>query len=145
MALLSEGQFGMFFGPTKGVTKLLARSLAGCRWEASASPSFRDTPIVAWHEVPGKASSKEPSRRSSCEIQRWRWSETLPRHLGIVPFCLAMPPHVRAKTFSIDSCVHLQESYRTLRDGSFGVALSQALRATLRSHRPSGTLQTSFS
>ena len=28
--------------------------------------------------------------------------------------------HVRPKTFSIDSCVHLQESHRTLRDGSFG-------------------------
>jgi hypothetical protein len=25
-------------------------------------------------------------------IQRWRWSETLPRHSGIVPFCLPMPP-----------------------------------------------------
>ena len=34
---------------------------------------------------------------------------------------------------------HLRESHRTLRDGSFGVALAQALRARLRSHRPSGT------
>ena len=31
---------------------------------------------------------------------------------------------------------HLRESHRTLRDGSFGVVLSQALRARLRSHRP---------
>jgi hypothetical protein len=31
----------------------------------------------------------------------------------------------------------LRESDRTLRDGSFGVALCQALRARLRSHRPS--------
>ena len=53
--------------------------------------------------------------------------------------------HVRPKTFSIELCVHLQESHRTLRDGSFGVTLSQALRARLRSHRPSGTFQTSFS
>jgi hypothetical protein len=36
---------------------------------------------------------------------------------------------------------HLHESHRTLRDGSFGVALSQALRARLRSHRPSGTFR----
>jgi hypothetical protein len=36
-------------------------------------------------------------------------------------------------------CAHLQESDRTLRDGSFGLAMSQALRARLRSHRPSGT------
>jgi hypothetical protein len=32
-----------------------------------------------------------------------------------------------------------KESDRTLRDGTLGVALSQALRARLRSHRPSGT------
>ena len=37
--------------------------------------------------------------------------------------------------------VHLRESHRTLRDGSLGVALSQALRARLRSHRPSGTFR----
>jgi hypothetical protein len=36
-------------------------------------------------------------------------------------------------------CAHLQESYRTLRDGSLGVAMSQALRARLRSHGPSRT------
>ncbi len=34
-----------------------------CRCEPFVSPSRRDRPIVAWHEVPGKASSKEPSRR----------------------------------------------------------------------------------
>jgi hypothetical protein len=33
----------------------------------------------------------------------------------------------------------LAKSHRTLRDGSFGMTLSQALRARLRSHRPSGT------
>jgi hypothetical protein len=36
------------------------------------------------------------------------------------------------------------ESHRTLRDGSFGVALSQALRARLRSHRPSGKFRKGF-
>ena len=100
------------FAPTKGITKLLARSQARCHCEPSASPSRRDTPIVAWHEVPGKASSKEPSRRVRYdraqlipvsdvvrvagqwdgpfpEAARYRdgdGSETLPRHLGIVPF-----------------------------------------------------------
>src|SRR5580700_6648841 len=39
---------------------------------------------------------------------------------------------------------NLRESHRTLRDGSFGVALSQALRARLRSHRPSGTFRNSI-
>jgi hypothetical protein len=33
------------------------------------------------------------------------------------------------------------ESDRTLRDGSFGVALSEELRARLRSHRPPGTFR----
>jgi hypothetical protein len=36
---------------------------------------------------------------------------------------------------------HLHESDRALRDGSFEVALSQALRARLRSYRPSGTFR----
>jgi hypothetical protein len=40
---------------------------------------------------------------------------------------------------SSNRCAHLHESNRTLRDGSFGWHLSQALRARLRSHRPSGT------
>ena len=35
----------------------------------------------------------------------------------------------------------LQARHLTLRDGSFGVALSQALRARLRSHRPFGTFR----
>jgi hypothetical protein len=35
---------------------------------------------------------------------------------------------------------HLRESHRTL-GRLFGVSLSQALRARLRSHRPSGTLR----
>jgi hypothetical protein len=40
----------------------------------------------------------------------------------------------------------LHESHRTLRDGSFGVAhLSQALRARLRSYRPSGTFRSKLS
>ena len=55
--------------------------------------------------------------------------------------------HVRPKTFSIDSCVHLQAcKNHTVPYGTdlFG-ALSQALRARLRSHRPSGTFQTRFS
>src|ERR1700676_3385329 len=42
---------------------------------------------------------------------------------------------------SSNRCAHLRESNRTLRDGSFGAALSQALRARLRSHRPSGTFR----
>src|ERR1700676_5588197 len=62
-----------------------------------------------------------------------------------------MPPNVFRDRFiplsdtvfeifqSSNRYAHLQESHRALRDGSFGVTLSQALRARLRSHRPSGT------
>jgi hypothetical protein len=60
----------MFFDPTKDVTKLLARFLVRCRCEACTSPSRRDTPIVAWHKVPGKASS----------TGRIFWGGTSPRH-----------------------------------------------------------------
>ena len=86
--------------------KGLAHALPRSRCEPSASPSRRDRPIVAWHEVPGKPSSKDPSRRVRYD-------------------------RARLMRFSIDSCVHLKESHRTLRDGSFGVMLSQALRAWL--------------
>jgi hypothetical protein len=54
------------FRPDEGYYEIARAlpSLARCRCEPSASPrSRRDPPIVAWHEVPGKASSKEPSRR----------------------------------------------------------------------------------
>jgi hypothetical protein len=71
------------------------------------------------------------------------WCKTLPRHSDR-SLLLSDAAHVRPKTFSIDWCVHLQASHRTLWDGSFGVTLSQALRARLRSHRPSGTFQTGF-
>jgi hypothetical protein len=40
------------------------------------------------------------------------------------------------ENLSVISCAR---SYRTPRDGSFDGTLSQALRARLRSHRPSGT------
>jgi hypothetical protein len=54
----------MLSARTKSITKLPhALPSFRCRCEPPASPSRRDTPIVAWHEVPGKASSKEPSRR----------------------------------------------------------------------------------
>jgi hypothetical protein len=42
---------------------MLLKRLARCGCEMSASASRRDGAIVAWHEVPGKCPSKEPSRR----------------------------------------------------------------------------------
>src|ERR1700726_3250613 len=56
-----------------------------------------------------------------------------------------MLEHEISSLQSSNRCAHLRESNRTLRDGSFGVGFSQALRARLRSHRPSGTFQTRFS
>jgi hypothetical protein len=51
----------------------------------------------------------------------------------------------RPKTSRSIRAYTCKNPHRTLRDGPFGVALFQALRARLRSHRPSGTFQTRFS
>ena len=56
------------FCPLRSVLRSCSRSpLARCRCEASANASCRDTPIVAWHAVPGKRPQKEPSRRVRCD------------------------------------------------------------------------------
>jgi hypothetical protein len=71
--------------------------------------------IVARHEVPGKASSKEPSRRV-----RYDREQLIPE-LFLVEMCALSVFHSRSfATPIIESCLHLQESDRTLRDGSFG-------------------------
>ena len=70
----------------------------------------------AWYSVP----RKKPSRRV-----RYERAQLIPEVFLVEGFLNRRPP--------------LHESDRTLRDGSFGMALSQALRARLRSHRPSGT------
>ncbi len=82
----------MFFGPTKGVTKLLVRSLDAITKRLQARP-VGDTPIVAWHEVPGKASSKEPFRR----VRYDRAQDVLDRF--------------------VHSCVHSVHSQESHRDG----------------------------
>ena len=61
-----------------------------------------------------------------------------PMHLGIISILLSDTAFEISSLQSSNRCAHLHESYRTLRDGSFGVALSQALRARLRSCCPSG-------
>jgi hypothetical protein len=70
-------------------------------------------------------------------------------HLTDHSILLSDTAHVRLKAFRIRNFVTpIIESVRTparitpsLRDGSFGVALFQALRARLRAHRPSGTFR----
>jgi hypothetical protein len=86
----------------------------------------RTTPIVAWHEMPDDVRTAV------------RCDGPFPEHINFFYF------HGRNFVTPITSitesrCTHLQESYRTLRDGFLGVAMSQALRARLRSHGPSGT------
>jgi hypothetical protein len=57
--------------------------------------------ILAWHEVPGKAPSKEPSRRV-----RYEGAQLIPEvFLGAMNWACEIPSH------------------RTLRDGLLGVAL----------------------
>ena len=67
-----------------------------------ASASRRDSTIVARHEVPGKASSNEPSRRVRYD-QAQLVSDTV---------CDAA-----------NRCAHLCESHRSLRHGSFRAAI----------------------
>ena len=59
-------------------------------------------------------------------------------HLGIIPFCLAIPPMYG----QIIESVRTPERITPYPTGRFfWVALSQALRARLRSHGPSGTFR----
>jgi hypothetical protein len=88
----------------------------------SATVSRRENTIVAWHEVPGKAPSKAPSRRV-----RYDRAQLIPEEFL-----------VEIVTRIIGSARTPAQSDRSLRDGSLGVGLSQALRASLRSHCPSG-------
>jgi hypothetical protein len=77
--------------------------------------SQRDKPIVAWTKCLGKCPPKEPSRRV-----RYDRAQLIPRVIsrrnGL------FPDYLTGRSF-----------------GFFGVALSQALRARLRSHHPSWT------
>ena len=135
--------------------------------------SRRDSTIVARHEVPGKASSKEPSRRgryervpltahvrpkafSNIRIQEpntFLCAENAMDAQAREGVCHGKEFHRRPESYHINCfsfvlefCHPIIESvhppapitpYPTGR--LFWVALFQALRARLRSHRPSGT------
>ena len=95
----------------------------------------------AWKSVPAMSkrqrvdSSKEPSRRV-----RYDRAQRIPE-VFLVDMRAVVLFQFSFETSSFQSSnryAHLHESDRTLRDGSFGW-LSLALRARLRSHRPSGT------
>jgi hypothetical protein len=111
---------------------------------------------VARHEVPGKRLPKEPSRRVRYErallIPEIVLVESASRRMFELLFDVMdpVPEHMDFLCFHIQTChfntaitkskcAHLQESDRTLRDGSFWGGTFQALRARLRSHCPSGT------
>jgi hypothetical protein len=91
--------------------------------------------LEAYPKLLSGASSDDP--RLSCVYSRHYPHQTVVKCPNYRPGtkCLGMRPRKDRR------CAHFHESDRTLRDGSFGVALSQALRATLRSHRPSGTFR----
>jgi len=144
----------------------------------AACASRRDTPIVAWHAVPGKACpGKEPSRRVrydpgapnprgifGCNVRRvlFKKAKYSLRAAARINGAFTEPQdarlpwkelYLRGKTaqhkfeafyrraITSNRCAHRYSSHRTLRDGSLGVVLSQALRARLRSYRPSGTFR----
>src|SRR6202042_3343040 len=105
--------------------------------------SQRDSLIVARHEVPGKRPPKEPSRRG-----RYDRALLIPEVFlvesafctdvraalrcdgplsGIDRFLLFPHAELRHSNTAIteSKCAHLQESGRTLRDGSFGATISR--------------------
>jgi hypothetical protein len=84
--------------------------------------------IVAWHEVPGKRPPKEPSRRV-----RYDRALLIPEvFLGESAFrtavrCDGTFPETSSFQYCNQQieCAHLQESDRTLPDGSFEAAISR--------------------
>ncbi len=126
--------------------------------------SRRDSTIVAWHEVAGKRPSKEPSRRVRYEraqliprssssksatrmtipIVAWheipddlRLDGTFPKNLQFV--CSHLRNSVAPETSIIESKCGTSARIRPYPTGRlFGVGMSQALRARLRSCCPSG-------
>ena len=83
--------------------------------------------------------SKVPEGRCDRSLARSAWESTIPKDPSRRVRCESF----RCKHESIENVISFARSYRTLWDGSFGVVLSQALRARLRSVCPSGTgLQT---
>ena len=135
----------------KHTPKLWANRISWMVLEMSASAGRRGTmPIVAWHEVfekgvPGRKFRHSDHRNGAHACT----NHTVPTgRLFRLPVPACRPPlasvhKIRRKKFASPPshrCAH-PKSYRTLRDGLFGVALSRALRARLRSHLPSGTFE----
>ena len=134
--------------------------------------SRRDSTIVAWHEVPGKRPPKEPSRRVRYDrtqlIPEVFLVESASRRTTPIVAWHEMPDDVRAavrcdgivssntwissvltsETWSLQFFNHRIEVRTPARIRPYptgrllGVAMSQALRARLRSHCPSGVCRT---
>jgi hypothetical protein len=111
------------------------------------------TPIVAWHEVPGKASLEKPSRRvrydrarlipdlflvEMCAVFLKEGSTEIIQH-KFFKFCISKFRHSNHRIGSLIRSPARIIPYPTGR--LFWMAPSQALRARLRSHRPSGTFR----
>jgi hypothetical protein len=104
------------------------------RFNARRAQSRRDGPIVAWHEVPGTGPPPKSRPVGHGMIGR------RPNPRGVfcrkgVPFFFRKVKHSKHRIAAPTGA----NQTVPLRDGSFEVALSRALRARLRSDRPSGT------
>ena len=66
--------------------------------------SQRDGAIVAWHEVPGTAIPKEPSRRVQCDSRIQRWCLA-----GTVHYIGQQPEHHRIRTFQEEYLAFLKK------------------------------------
>ena len=103
--------------------------------------SRRDSMIVARHEVPGKRPSKEPSRRvryDRAQLIPQVFSSKCVDSFRIISILLSDTAFEISSLQSSNRCAHARIiPYPTGR--LFWGALSQALRAWLRSCCPSGT------
>ena len=116
-------------------------------------PGHKSTFI--WHEVPGNASLEKNRpvgygmigaanprgvslRKVAVFFKEVRKAKIEIIQHKFLKFRMSKFSSVQSSNHS-NRFAHLHESDRTLRDGSLGRTVSQALRARLRSHRPSGT------
>jgi hypothetical protein len=101
--------------------------------KACCQMSRRDGAIVAWHEVPGTAPPQKSRPVGYGVIRAGVGTDSM---IGVTKFRVRKPAKFMLYDFWPTRqflSISYARSYRTLRDGSFEGALSQALRARLRS------------
>jgi hypothetical protein len=117
---------------------MLLKRLARCCCEMSASASRRDNSDRSLARSAWQSALEEPSRRARYD----RGSESQSYFSSTCAPCFSFGFPIRNFVTAIIESVGTPVRIRPYPTGRlFWVALSQALRARLRSHRPSGTFK----